>query len=134
MIRTVPGGNVDPAGGPGSTGPAVASASDVELPELPRRNAAPTTATSAISEIATTQPVLLRPPVTGAGGGTAGGTSREGPASTGEVWTATPGPAGVATSDQLTPFHQRTMPGAPSGSGYQPGVGAGWPGPVTAPP
>jgi hypothetical protein len=36
----------------------------------------------------------------------------------------TPGPAGVATSDQLAPFHQRTMPGVPSGSGYQPGAGA----------
>ena len=43
----------------------------------------------------------------------------------GIVPTATPGPTGVVTSDQDTPFHQRTVPGAPSGSGYQPG-GDGW--------
>ena len=38
-----------------------------------------------------------------------------GGASTGERCTVTPGPAGVVTSDQLTPFHQRAWPGAPSG-------------------
>ena len=41
------------------------------------------------------------------------------------VPTDTPGPAGVVTSDQEIPFHQRTVPGAPSGSGYQPGGGDG---------
>ena len=55
-------------------------------------------------------------------------------ASSGDVRTATPGPAGVATSDHPAPFHHRTRPGAPSGSGYQPGGGAGCPGPLTATP
>src|SRR3954471_19222112 len=50
---------------------------------------------------------------TGSGGG---GGSNERP-------TLTPGPAGVVTSEQVLPFHQRTMPSAPSGSGYQPGAG-----------
>ena len=72
------------------------------------------------------------PAPAGVGGGTAGSAGRAGGASTGEDWTATPGPAGVATSDQLTPFHQRTMPAAPSGSGYHPGAGCA--GPVTRPP
>ena len=58
----------------------------------------------------------------GAGGGTPGDGGRA--AYPGGCCTVTPGPAGVATSDQLIPFHHRTRPGAPSGSGYQPGGAA----------
>jgi hypothetical protein len=38
----------------------------------------------------------------------------------------------VVTSDHPAPFHQRTIPGAPSGSGYHPGGALDVP--VTAPP
>src|SRR5688572_17477169 len=132
MIRTVPGGNVGPAGGGGWA--IVGSAAGVPpLPDRPTRRPAPTTRTRTSSEIATTQPA--RSPPLGAGSGWTGkGAGRGGGASRGDARTETPGPAGVATSDQLRPFHHRTRPGAPSGSGYQPGGGAGCPGPVTATP
>ena len=64
----------------------------------------------------------------GAGGGTTNVPGRAGGARTGEVCTETPGPAGVATSDQPVPLHQRTIEGAPSGSGYHPGAGLPWSG------
>src|SRR3954466_10240044 len=53
-----------------------------------------------------------------------GGSGARGAGDSNERPTLTPGPAGVVTSDQAEPFHQRTVPGAPSGSGYQPGTGA----------
>src|SRR3954447_1082155 len=53
-----------------------------------------------------------------------GGSGVRGAGDSNERPTLTPGPAGVVTSDHAEPFHQRTVPGAPSGSGYQPGTGA----------
>src|SRR6185503_13205178 len=117
-IRTVPGGKVGSAGGCGwgCTGVVTAvPASGVASDERPRNSAAPTTATSTSSEIPTTHGVRL-PALCAAGAGNGAGAGTGG-ASTGEDWTATPGPAGVARSDQLIPFHQRTMPSDPSGSG-----------------
>src|SRR5690349_6296338 len=113
VIRTVPDGNVGPAGG---GLPVVASGGSVitSSPLPATRNPISTTRTRARTPRTTASPV--RPPEPGGvGGGTAGSTVRGlYPAG---CWTCTPGPAGVATSDQLTPFHQRTRPGAPSGSG-----------------
>src|SRR3954468_4591242 len=112
MIRTVPDGNVAPvgagAGADAPPGPATASSS-VPLPATTRPIT--TTSTRASTPRPTIQPV--RPPLPGgAAGGTAGEDVRGWWAA--GCWTATPGPAGVATSDQLTPFHQRTRPGVPS--------------------
>src|SRR4051812_43160547 len=103
VIRTVPDGNVGPAGGglPVVTrgGSAVTSS-----PVPATRNPINTTSTRASTPRTTARPV--RPPdPDGTGGGTTGSTVRCG-YPTG-CWTCTPGPAGVATSDQLTPFHQR---------------------------
>src|SRR3954470_23692637 len=133
-IRTVPGGNVGPAGGACSGAEAVAPAAGVASFELPRKSAGPTTATRTSSEIPTIQGVRL--PVVGTscdhGVSRTGSVVRTGCARTGEDCTATPGPAGVATSDQPAPSHHRTIPDVPSGSGYHPGAGGG--GPVTGPP
>ena len=111
---------------PSDVGPgcdvAAGSATAVSLSERPTKSAAPTTATSTSSERPSTHGVRLPAPSC-AGGGTG---STDGPAGgtrTGDDCTTTPGPVGVATSDQLTPFHHRTMDGAPSGSGYHPGAG-----------
>src|SRR3954463_3407091 len=121
MIRIVPGANVEPAGGSGPDETA-GSATGGSLSERPRKRAAPTTATRTSSE--TTRIQGVRFPVPGAaGGGTTNVPGRAGGARTGEDCTATPGPAGVATSDHVLPFHQRTIEGAPSGSGYHPGAG-----------
>jgi hypothetical protein len=60
-----------------------------------------------------------------AGGGPAGGRGDGGAAGV-IVRTATPGPAGVMTSDQAEPLHHRTIPGVPSGSGYHPGAPCGF--------
>src|SRR4051795_2933682 len=134
MIRTVPGGNVGPAGGSGwAVGAGDSATAWSSVPDRPRKSAAPTTATSTSSARPTTQPVR-RPPSDGGSPGDSGAGTGAGGARTGEDRTATPGPAGVATSDHAAPSHHRTSPGVPSGSGYQPGGGAGWPGPVTAPP
>src|SRR3954454_15322344 len=124
MIRVVPGANVGPegTGEPDTGGSAIVAASS-----RPLTSAITRTTTSATTDSATTAPVGKR----------RAGRSGEanvplddvvagcgvGGASTAERCTATPGPAGVVTSDQLTPFHQRTYPGVPSGSGYQPGAG-----------
>src|SRR4051794_37087956 len=54
----------------------------------------------------------------------AGGSGARGAGASNDRPMLPPGPAGVVTSDQAEPFHQRTVPGAPSGSGYQPGAGA----------
>src|SRR4051812_25850809 len=117
VIRTVPDGKVGPAGG--STVVTGGGSAMTSSPESATRKPISTTSTRASTPRMTASPV--RPPgPDGAGGGTTGSTGR-GVYPTG-CWTFTPGPAGVATSDQLTPFHQRTRPGAPSGSGYQPGA------------
>src|SRR6476661_9718526 len=98
MIRSVPGGNVGPAGGDSWDGN-VGSAAGVAVPDLPTNSAAPTTATSTSRQSPRIQGVRLAGGVVGASNsGTAGGM---GGARTGEVCTATPGPVGVATSDQL---------------------------------
>src|SRR4051812_40705201 len=128
MIRRVPGGNVGPASGCWADG--MVGSVGVALPDFPARSVAPTTATRTSSESPMIQGVRLAV-LRGAGGwneGVAGGTGGD---RTGELCTVTPGPAGVATSDQLTPFHHRTIPDAPSGSGYHPGAGCA--GPVTGP-
>src|SRR5688572_22688191 len=132
MIRTVPGGNSVPAGGGGSWAVVDAAVGVSAFPDRPSSIPAPTTRTRTSSEIAMIQPART-PVLAGAGSGWTGGSGGRCGASSGDVWTATPGPAGVATSDQPVPLHQRTRPGAPSGSGYQPGGGAGWPDPVTSP-
>src|SRR5690348_695793 len=128
MIRRVPGGNVGPAGGDCSD-ENEGSATGVAVPELPTNSAAPTTATSTTTQSPRIQGVRFLGG--GAGGWNSGTAGRTGGARTGEDCTATPGPAGVATSDQLIPFHHRTIPAAPSGSGYHPGAGCS--GPVTRP-
>src|SRR3712207_2190618 len=129
MIRTVPGGNSGPAGGSCADDDG-ASATGSESGR-PRNTAATTTATSTSSETPTTQAVRAPPvPLDGSSAGGTGDGGRDGGARTGEDWTATPGPDGMATSDQVRPFYQRTSPGVPSGSGYQPGAGCS--GPVTA--
>src|SRR3954469_11301207 len=100
MIRVVPGAKVGPAGAEelGSTGSAVVVASS-----RPLTSAITRTTTSATTDSATTSPV-------GKGRGVRSGEARvplddvaadrgAGGASTGERCTATPGPAGVVTSD-----------------------------------
>src|SRR5690242_14298389 len=98
MIRRVPGGKVGPAGG-GCADGTVGPATGVAWPALPRKRAAPTTATSTSRETPTIHEVRLLPDLVG--GGNSGAARRTGGARTGEDCTATPGPAGVATSDQL---------------------------------
>src|SRR3954451_21776358 len=137
IIRTVPGGNVRPAGGPGTKeedGGVGPEATSPGVPPRPTTSAATTAMTSPTMDRPTIQAVRLLPPPAGGSAGTVGGSGLRGGARTGDDWTATPGPAGVVTSDQLPPSHHRTCPTAPSGSGYHPGGGAGGPDPVTAPP
>src|SRR4051794_15814487 len=125
MIRVVPGAKVGPLGAEelGTDGSAVGVVASSD----PLTSAITRTTTNATTDSATTRPV-------GNGRGGRSGEARvplddvvpccgAGGASTGERCTATPGPAGVVTSDQRPPSHQRTRPGAPSGSGYQPGAG-----------
>src|SRR3954462_8441389 len=132
MIRTVPGGKGGPAGGGGgAAGGGDSAAAWSSAPDRPRKSAVPTTATSTSSAMPTTQPDR-RPPSDGDSSGGSGTGIRAGGARTGEDWTSTPGPAAVATSHQDFPFHLHTRLDVPSGSGYQPGGGAGRPGPVTA--
>src|SRR5215217_5582737 len=115
MIRTVPGGNA-PCGGPlGASSVGKGSAICCASPDRPTSKAvAPTTRTSS-SAPRTIHP--RRPPVPPSSliSSSCGGAGGTGGSSSGEDWTATPGPAGVATSDQDDPFHQRTSPAAPSG-------------------
>src|SRR3954447_932884 len=134
MIRTVPGANVGPAGGAGTADGGEPAA--VPFPSAPRptSSAATTATTRPRTDRPITQALRPPPPVTGPPASTSGGLTGSGGARSGDDCTVTPGPAGVATSDQLAPFHQRACPGAPSGSGYQPGGGAVGPDPVTAPP
>src|SRR4051795_4291745 len=102
MIRTVPGANVGPDGADAAG--AEERAPSVLLLERPATSASTSTTTSPSTES----------PTTHAGGndrgaaGTADGTPGSRPAAPGGLWTATPGPAGVVTSDQPAPFHQRT--------------------------
>src|SRR3954463_6688537 len=123
-IRSVPGGKVGPAGGGCPVAGAGASAAGGAPPELPRNRAAPTTAMSTSSEIPTIHGVRAAGSCDHGAWGTGSG-ERTGGVSTGEDCTATPGPAGVATSAQPVPSHQRTTPDVPSGSGYHPGAGCG---------
>src|SRR5829696_5504722 len=127
-IRTVPGGKAGPEGGcPAVEGSGAAMGSSP--PRLPTTSAS-TTALTTPSTPATIQAVLPGLVRRGSGSTTHGagrGAGGRCGASTGDCWTATPGPAGVATSDHADPLHQRTIRGVPSGSGYQPGGGAGCP-------
>src|SRR5947209_19596061 len=119
MISVVPGAKVGPDGPAVGAGWAIGGGPE----ERPTSSPTPSSAARTTTTSAHTQP--RRPLVRGSGGGSCsnGGGIGGGGASTGERCTATPGPAGVATSDQPAPFHQRTIPGVPSGSGYQPGAG-----------
>src|SRR3954452_13167771 len=132
MIRTVPGGNVRPAGGPGTNeddGGVGAEATSGGAPPEPSTSAATTATTSPTIDRPTTHAVRLLPSdgrgsiktVCGSGprgGATVWASGVRGGAGTGDDWPATPGPAGVVTSDQPPPSHHRTWPAAPSGSGY----------------
>src|SRR3954467_14431918 len=138
MMRTVPGGNVGRAGADGNGDGCAAEDADgaaaaPSAPDPPVSSAAKTaTITSAESPTShpTRDPLGARPPDGGASGGGAGsgadgpGAGADGPgtggARNGEACTATPGAARVVRSDQPSPFHHRTVPGAPSGSGYHP--------------
>ena len=130
LLAAVPGGNDGLAGGTGCVVGTGASAAGAGSSERPANSDATTTTRITASAPSTIQADrLLRSSAcsvcrSGAGAGGRGG------ASTGDFWTVTPGPAGVATSDQPFPLHQRTRPGVPSGSGYQPDGGA-CPAPVT---
>src|SRR3954468_5496397 len=143
MMRTVPGGNVGRAGAEGNGDGCAADEADgaAAAPSPPDRpvSSAAKTATITSAESPTShpprEPLGGRPPDGAASGGGAGSGadgSGTGGARNGEACTATPGAARVVRSDQPSPFHHRTVPGAPSGSGYHPGGGC--PGPVTASP
>src|SRR3954454_13674856 len=144
MMRTVPGGNVGRAGadGPGDGCADHDADSAAAQPSPPDRRVSSAAKTATItsaerpSSHPTREPLGARPPNGGSSGGGAG-SGADGPgtggARNGEACTATPGAARVVRSDQPSPFHHRTVPGAPSGSGYHPG-GGGCPGPVTASP
>src|SRR5919199_6979464 len=125
-IRSVPGGKADPLGAGSAVGP-VPSAEPLGRPT---RKPMRTTSTSPSADSATTHPVRLgeRP---GPGGGVGAAASGAGAGAAAGACTATPGPTGVVTSDHPPPFHQRAVPGAPSGSGYHPGGALDVP--VTAP-
>src|SRR3712207_2778928 len=99
MIRTVPGANVGPDGIGASEVEDVDAAGVPLVPALPTSRPAPTTSTSTSSEIPMIQPVLLEPADSRISGSPVGMGGRSGGASTGEERTATPGPAGVVTSD-----------------------------------
>src|SRR5215218_5377315 len=119
MICTVPGAKVGSAGRGSGAGTAGDGSATVGVsPEPPKTSPAPIATTRASTESPTIHAVRWPPP-SGAGSSIGGtGTSERGSgAVTGAERTTTPGPAGVATSDQVTPFHHRTRPGAPSGSG-----------------
>src|SRR5688500_11735400 len=125
-MRTVPGGNVGPPGDAVAEGGAVHWAVLSPEPEPPTSSAATTATTSPSTASPTTQAV--RGPEPGDGASAAGivaGVDGGDGASNGDVWTATPGPAGVVTSAHADPPHHRTWPGLPSGSGYHPGGGPG---------
>src|SRR4051812_49177722 len=132
MIRTVPGGN-DCAGGCAGWAWLVG---DVPAAGCPSSDRPRNSAAAPRTRISSRDPRTIRPDrlpvgrsssITSAGGGT----GRTGGASSGEDCTATPGPAAVATSDHVDPFHHRTSPAVPSGSGYHPGGGGDCPAPVT---
>src|SRR4051794_38451355 len=116
-IRTVPGGNAD--GPTPADGPLLTGGSSVREP--PTSAATTTTTTRASAPSPTSRPVRL--PVRGGPSLviSSSSDSQRGSAGSGIVPSSTPGPAGVVTSDQAAPFHHRAVPGAPSGSGYQPG-------------
>src|SRR3954447_25417500 len=120
-IRTVPGGN--------SEGPDVPAAVDglpigaSFRPEPPTSAATSTTTTRASAPSPSSHRVRLPDGASTSLVISSSSDSHGAGPSSGMAPTATPGPAGVATSDQPAPFHQRTMPGAPSGSAYQPGGG-----------
>src|ERR671916_1669151 len=134
-ILIVPGGKADSLGGGSAAGPASSSGPLGRPTRKPMR----TTSTSPRTDSPTTHPVRRGGRVRSGGGVCAGASSAAvgcagaGTAGcVGGACTATPGPTGVVTSDQPAPFHQRTIPGVPSGSGYHPGGALDVP--VTAPP
>src|SRR4051812_32413947 len=94
-MRTVPGSNVGPAGGSGNEDDGGGSTTSGPPSDVARATM-PKTATRATTARPTTQPTPLRRSV---GGGSGGAITPEltavvgSGASTGECWTATPGPA-----------------------------------------
>src|SRR3712207_5376740 len=122
-MRTVPGGNGDgPDGGAAVAEPLLTGSGP--SPPVAQNSAAAATTTTARSAPRTSThrersrvgsgPLLIT---------SSSPSHRDG--SSGRAATCTPGPAGVVTSDHETPFHHRAVPGAPSGSAYQPGGGDG---------
>src|SRR5829696_6563094 len=120
-IRTVPGGN---AGGVDVPAPVdVLLRGGSSSPEAPTSAAMTTTRAPSPSSHRVRSP---RGAPVSLVISSSSDSQRGGCCSTGAVGispTATPGPTGVVTSDQAAPFHQRAVPGAPSGSAYQPGGG-----------
>src|SRR3954463_12068958 len=109
-MRTVPGAKVGPDGAADDCG---RSTPCVPSPERPTNTpTTTTTATSTSAPVAHAQPNRRRGAPGGRDAGAEGGAA--GGVRTGERCTATPGPAGVATSDHPLPLHHRTMPAAPS--------------------
>src|SRR5687767_5292504 len=126
-IRTVPGGNAGPvAVGGSATGPSSSGAG----PPPSTATSTRTTTTMRASPLAPMSTAVRRERAGGSGGrqdSQASGDSAGRAGASNGVPTETPGPAGVVTSDHEPPSHQRTSPGAPSGSGYQPGAAVGCP-------
>src|SRR5690348_16620667 len=111
MIRTVPGAKVGPGGSEVWLNASGGSAIVVGVsPDRPATRATTTTTTRARAPNPISQGVRPR----GRRGGPDDDSSSDdeadsgcGGASSGELRTSTPGPRGVVTSDQPTPFHQR---------------------------
>ena len=111
MIRTVPGGNVGPAGGGGC--PEVAGGvrdGGRRCSDRPRKSAAPTTATRTSSETPTTQPACGCPSPDGAGGGT-GERRRAGPAGRAPARSARRRPARPASRRRTSRRRSTSAPG-----------------------
>src|SRR5215210_5861466 len=119
-MRTVPGGN---SGGPElpalGAGPLLTGGASVVEP--PTSAATTTTTTRASAPSPSSHRVRL--PAGGVSLVISSSSDSQRGACCGMVPSAIPGPAGVVTSDQAPPFHHRAVPGAPSGSAYQPGGG-----------
>ena len=122
MIRTVPGGNVGPGGRQRHADDDGASATGSASPGRPEEQRGDDDGDEHEQRRAR-RPSAVRGAAAG-GGSSAGGTGAGAGGRRSQDrrrCTATPGPAGVATSDQPTPFHQRTSPGVAVGVGVPAG-------------
>ena len=128
MIRTVPGGNVGPAGGGGTDGD-VGDGAPSSSPERPRPSADDRPPRAQQARPADDPPAPDGRPGAAptAGSGAPRGEDRR-------RWTATPGPAGVATSDQPRRSTSARGPVRRRGRGTSPAAGPAAAGSVTATP